>query len=277
MPLIKITVILMSMAPLLGLRVLITRPIHQAHNLIAQIQNFGGVAVHFPTLEIVPTKNIKKVELIIKKLNQYDFVIFISPNAVYHIAKSIHRICTFWPEKTKILATGPGTALALTQCNLPCHDYPKKDFSGSGLLNLTMLKNIAQKKILIIKGEGGRSYLARGLKAGGAQVDNLSAYRRQQPKINKSIRIPEPKSIDIIICTSHSGLKNLVNLLYPYWKIILLKKQLLVISSRLKDGANKLGFVKPPLISDNATNAAILKTLFSWREQSLWNHNPHRS
>lgn len=263
------------MAPLHGLHVLITRPIHQAHNLIAQIQNFGGVTVHFPTLEIVPSKNIKKVELIIKKLNQYDFVIFISPNAVYHIAKSIHRICTFWPENSKILATGPGTALALTQYNLPCDDYPKKDFSGSGLLNLAMLKNIAQKKILIIKGEGGRSYLARGLKARGAQVDNLNVYKRQQPEINKFINIPDPKSIDVIICTSQSGLKNLVNLLYPHWQTILLKKQLLVISSRLKDDAKKLGFVKPPLISDNATDTTILKTLFSWREQSLWNHNPH--
>ena len=265
------------MASLHGLRVLITRPIHQAHSLIAQIQNFGGVAVHFPTLEIVPTKNIEKVELIIKKLNEYDFVIFISPNSVFHIAKFIHRIYTFWPENSKSLATGPGTALALTQHNLPCHDYPKKDFSGIGLLNLDTLKNIEQKKILIIKGEGGRSYLARELTIRGAKVYNLNVYKRQQPKISKFICIPEQKSIDVIICTSHSGLKNLVNLLYPYWQTILLKKQLLVISSRLKDGAKKLGFVKPPLISDNATNAAILKTLFSWREQSLWNHNPHPS
>lgn len=265
------------MASLHGLRVLITRPIHQAQNLITQIQNFGGVAVHFPTLEIAPTKNIKNVELIIKNLNQYDFAIFISPNSVFHIAKSIQHIGIAWPENCKILATGPGTVLALTQCNLPCHDSPKKDFSSKGLLNLAMLKNIEQKKTLIIKGEGGRSYLARGLKARGARVDNLSIYKRQQPKINESINIPDPKSIDIIICTSHSGLKNLVNLLYPYWQTILLKKQLLVISPRLKDAAKKLGFVKPPLISDNATNTAILKTLFSWREQSLWNHNPHPS
>ena len=263
------------MASLHGLHILITRPTHQAQNLIAQIQNSGGVAVHFPTLEITPTENIKKNELIIKKLNQYDFVIFISPNSAFLIAKFIHRICPFWPENSKILATGPGTALALTQCNLPCHDYPKKDFSGNGLLNLAMLKNITQKKILIIKGEGGRSYLARGLKARGAKVDSLSVYKRQLPKIDNSTTIPDQKTIDVIICTSHNGLKNLVCLLYPYWKTILLKKQLLVISSRLKDGAKKLGFVKPPLISDNATNTAILKTLFSWREQTQWNHNPH--
>ncbi len=265
----------MSMASLNGLRILITRPTHQAHSLIDQIQKYGGVAIHFPTLEIIPTKNIKKIELILKKLNQFDFVIFISPNSVFYIEKFIHRICSFWPKNSKILATGSGTALALTQCNLPCHGYPKKNFSGKGLLNLAKLQNLNQKKILIIKGEGGRSYLARGLKARGAQVDNLNVYKRQLPKIDTFTCIPDEKSIDVIICTSHNGLKNLVCLLHPYWQAILFKKQLLVISNRLNDSAKKLGFVKPPLISDNATNTAILKTLFSWREQSLWNHNPH--
>lgn len=264
------------MTSLHGLRILITRPLHQAHDLITQIQKYEGVAVHFPTLEITPTNNIKKVELNIKKLNQYDFVIFISPNSVFYIAKSIRCICSSWPENTKILATGPGTALALTQCNLPCNEYPKKDFNGNGLLKLTTLQNINQKKILIVKGEGGRSYLAKGLKMRGAQVDNLNVYKRQLPKIDKST-IPNQKSTDVIICTSHSGLKNLVHLLYPYWQTILFKKQLLVISARLDDSAKKLGFVKPPLISDNATNTAILKTLFSWREQSLWNHKAHPS
>ncbi|MEN9916158.1 MAG: uroporphyrinogen-III synthase [Pseudomonadota bacterium] len=264
------------MASLNGLRVLITRPMHQAHSLIEQIQKYEGIAVHFPTLDIIPSKNIKKIELSIKKLNQYDFVIFISPNSAYYIAKSIHRICSFWPKNLKILATGPGTALALTQCDLPCHEYPKNDFSGKGILKLATLQNVNQKKFLIIKGEGGRAYLAESLKARGAQVDNLNVYKRQLPKIDKS-NIPNQKSIDIIICTSHSGLKNLVSLLYPYWQASLLKKQLLVISTRLQDSAKKLGFVKTPLISDNATNTAILNTLFSWREQSLWNHNPHSS
>lgn len=262
------------MTSLHGLRVLITRPIYQAKALAAQTQSYRGLAIHFPTLEIIRTKNIKKVELRIKKLKEYAFVIFISPNSVFNTAETIHRAWPSWPKNTKIIATGPGTALALKQHNLPCDDCPKKDFSGTGLLNLTALQGIKRKKILIIKGEGGRLYLAKGLKARGVQIDNLNVYKRKLPKIDKD-NIPNQEAIDIIICTSQSGLKNLVSLLYPYWEDILFKKQLLVISPRLASSAKKLGFVKPPLISDNATNAAILHTLFSWREQSLWNHSPH--
>ncbi len=262
------------MAALYGLRVLITRPAYQAKDLAVQTQHYGGLAVYFPTLEIIGTKNIKKITFCIKNLNQYDFIIFISPNSVFNVAKYIHTIWPIWPSNIKTIATGPGTALALKQYGLSSDSCPEKDFNGTGLLNLAALQDIKQKKILIVKGEGGRRYLAKGLKARGAHVDNLNVYKRQTPKVD-SAHIPYQEAIDIIICTSHSGLKNLVSLLYPYWQAILFKKQLLVISPRLADSAKKLGFVKPPLISDNATNAAMLQTLFSWRDQSIWNHNPH--
>src|SRR5205085_11381286 len=147
-------------------------------------QYYGGVAVRFPTLKIIGT-NIKKVVLTIKKIKQYDFVIFISPNSVFNTAEAIHRIwCSHWPKETKVIATGPGTALALKQHNLPCDNCPEKDFNDRGLLKLAALQNIKQKKILIIKGEGGRLYLAKSLKARGAQIENLNVYKRQLPKID---------------------------------------------------------------------------------------------
>jgi len=262
------------MASLHGLCTLITRPAHQAQDLAMHTQSSGGRVIYFPTLEIIGTKNIRKIILKMKKLNQYDLVIFISPNAVFKTAKYFQAFWPAWPRNLKIIATGPGTALSLKKHKLPCDNYPEKNFNGIGLLKLKALQNIKQKKILIIKGEGGRQYLAKSLKARGAQIDNLSVYKRQLPTVNK-IDIPNLEIIDVIICTSHSGLKNLISLLYPHWQDILFQKQLLVISARLAHSAKKLGFVKPPLISDNASHADIVQTLFSWREQSLWNHSPH--
>ena len=133
------------MTSLHGLRLLITRPVHQAKALAAQTQYYGGVANQLPTLEIIGT-NIKKVILGIKKLKEYDFVIFISPNSVFSTAEIIHRIWPLWPKNTKTIATGPGTALALKEHNLPCDNCPERDFNGTGLLNLTTLQDIKQKK-----------------------------------------------------------------------------------------------------------------------------------
>ena len=229
------------MKSLLDLKILITRPAHQAHELAIKIRLSNGIAICFPSLEIAPTP-IKPLTLALKKLPTYDFVLFISPNAVFKTAYPIHKL------------------------------YPEKDFSGTGLLTLPALQDLRQKKILILKGQGGRLYLAKELKSRGAHVNRLNVYKRQLPDPAKN-NIPDKNAVDVIICTSNSGLKNLVHLLYPIWQDILFEKQLLVISPRIADSAKKLGFVKSPLISDNASNTAILQTLFSWREQSTWNHS----
>lgn len=259
------------MKSLLDLKILITRPAHQARELAIQIKRFNGVAICFPTLEIVATP-IKPLTLALEKLPIYDFVLFISPNAVFKSAYPIHKLWPNWPQHVKTVATGPGTVLALKQHKLPSDYYPEKDFSGVGLLALSALQDLKQKKILILKGQGGRSYLAKELKSRGAYISRLNVYKRQLPESAKN-NIPDKNTADVIICTSHSGLKNLVHLLYPSWEDILFEQQLLVISPRIADSAKKLGFVKSPLISDNASNTAILQTLFSWREQFIWNHS----
>ncbi len=258
------------MKSLLDLKILITRPAHQAHELAIKIRLSNGIAICFPSLEIVPTP-IRPLTLTLKKLPIYDLVLFISPNAVFKTAYSIHKLWPDWPKHVKTVAIGPGTLLALKQHKLPTDYSPEKHFNGAGLLALPALQDIKQKKILILKGQGGRLYLAKELKSRGAHISHLNVYKRQLPDPTKN-NIPDKNAADVIICTSNSGLKNLVHLLYPSWQDILLEKQLLVISPRIAGSAKKLGFVKSPLISDNASNTAILQTLFSWREQFIWNH-----
>ena len=240
-----------------NLTILITRPTHQAKNLIAKIQAENGNPISFPTLEIIAIN--KKVALKqIRKMAEYDFVIFISPNTVFEIANYIHNAYPVWPKQTKIIAIGPGTVKALKLHNLPADYYPEKNFSSEGVLMLLPLQQPHQKNILIIKGQGGRSALSKTLKKRGAQITMLEVYKRSLPLAKT---IPNIKIIDIIICTSNDGLTNLLSLLQPAWGDDLFDKQLLVISARIADYAKTLGFVKPPLISDNASDATILQTL----------------
>ena len=56
---------------LTNLRVLVTRPAHQAQALCKQIQRFGGNVLSFPVLEIKPLEVVLPVEA-------YDLLIFIS-------------------------------------------------------------------------------------------------------------------------------------------------------------------------------------------------------
>jgi len=244
------------------LKVLITRPQQQAHDLAAAIQAYGGTVITFPTLEMTAiAKEIFSKQ--IEKITHYDFLIFLSPNAVLTLADARYKICSAGP--TKIIAIGPGTASALTQHGLSVDYCPEKNFSSEGLLELPPLKNPQQKKILILQGEQGRGYLSPALAKKGAHITTVNLYTRQCPHLTQA-GIPSAHTVNLIICTSNTGLKNLLTLLHAYWQDQLLNKQLLVISPRMADYAKKLGFVKPVLISDNASNAAILYALIGGRE-----------
>lgn len=250
------------------LSVMITRPKHQAEKLASDIQAHDGIPVFFPTIEIAPLDNTVFLSAVFKKIDQYDLVIFISPNAVFQAASYIHHFWAAWPKKTKIIAIGPGTINTLKLHGLSVDYYPEKNFNSEGLLTLPPLQNPNQKKILICQGENGGVTLINNLKERGATVNTLNIYKRQYPPIIKT-NIPRQSEVDIIICTSQTGLKNLVSLLQPYWHAALLDKQLLVISPRIAVLVKKLGFVKPPLISDNASNEAILQTLKMYAKSGL--------
>jgi len=249
------------------LKVLVTRPAEQATRLVAVIQAYGGTAISFPTLEITAVKKnslLKQIETI----DNYDFVIFLSPNTVLKTTDFIKKICYGWPVQTKTIAIGSGTANALKEQGLPVDYYPEKNFSSEGLLQLSSLQNLKQKKILILQGEKGRGYLEKELKKKGAQVITVNTYARRCPNVSKA-NIPDPGTVNVILCTSNTGLKNLLILLKPYWKKQLFNKQLLVISQRIADCAKKLGFVKQVIISDNAGQVAILQALWMYAKEGL--------
>jgi len=66
-----------------GAGVLVTRPRHQADELVAAIEALGGVAIPFPVIEIVP-RNAAEVHTEVAALQEPAITIFISRNAVDH-------------------------------------------------------------------------------------------------------------------------------------------------------------------------------------------------
>ena len=70
------------MSSLSGLGILVTRPAHQATYLLTRIKSLGGNPLLFPVLEIADVENVEPLLEIIDRLDEFDFAIFVSPNAV---------------------------------------------------------------------------------------------------------------------------------------------------------------------------------------------------
>ncbi|MEO8400874.1 MAG: uroporphyrinogen-III synthase [Gammaproteobacteria bacterium] len=246
--------------------VMVTRPKPQGQILCEKIKTLGGVPVYLPTIEIMPPENTTILKEQIAQLDQYDLIIFISPQAV---SQSIPLIRKHWPmppAKLKFLATGQGTANALHTAGFSTVIFPPEEWSTEGLLKLPILQNISQQKIALVRGEGGRELLADTLKARGANVTHFIAYRRTVPSLEKSesyASLLQQQKIDIIVCTSGESLHNLITLVGVANKSFLQDVALVVVSQRLVLLAKELQFTQV-FLAGNASHNMIIDSLESY-------------
>jgi uroporphyrinogen-III synthase len=197
---------------LAGIGIAITRPIDQAKKLAALITEAGGTPILFPLIEITPLADYSQFEAVISKIETYDWAIFISSNAVQNgMPKLIKQGI---PPSLKFAAIGPVTANELQSFGVIEVLTPKERFDSESLLTLPEITNVSSKKILIVRGVGGRDVLAETLKTRGAQVTFAECYQRTNPQTNCDLlaQLYTDKKLHGIVVTSSEAMRHLLDL-----------------------------------------------------------------
>ena len=237
--------------------ILILRPVQQAGTTIDAVTDQGWRAVHFPTMDITPAKNIdtSKTQEII---SHADWLVFISQNAVLHFlglygAEAI--------KNRKIAAVGRATAQLLQDKGLSVMVQPELDFSTEGLLGSADFSDVSGQQVVIVRGNGGREKLAEKLGERGARVTYLEVYERRLADSQPQQLLPYwPDGIQVIIATSNQLLDNLVTLCRETLGDQLFQKPVVVMSDRMRAHASKIGFEKIWL-AERSSNDEIIKTI----------------
>jgi uroporphyrinogen-III synthase len=192
-----------------GVGVLVTRPRRQAGGLVAEIAARGGRAIEFPVIEPRP-RSANAIAADVELLNAPDIAIFVSANAV--------RFGLDYSGDAQIAAIGPATAAALEKAGRPVDIRAAHGFNSERLLETPELRDVRDKVVRIIRGDGGRELLANTLRERGAVVEYLPVYRREIPeyeesKINTLCRELRSGGVDVVTVMSVETLENLVRLL----------------------------------------------------------------
>lgn len=248
---------------LAGLHVVVTRPRGQEQTLCQLIEAAGGVSLHYPVLEIedspAPAPQLQQ-------LTQFDLLIFISPNAV---ARGMNLINAHGGLPAGILTAtvGRGSGRELKRILGRAPDIvPTAQFNSEGLLALPQMQQMQGKRVLIIRGEGGRELLAETLRQRGAEVEYAEVYRRSRPKADNATLLHAwaRNEIDIIVVTSGEGLRNLYEMVGQLGRQWLRKTPVLVINERLLQLAQELGLEQSPIIAAEASDEGIVAALDAW-------------
>ncbi len=243
------------------LNVLITRPTKKAQALSSLLEEQNIACVNQPLFDYQP---LACSQTSASLLVNCDIIIFISIAAVEFAHKSF--AANQWRYQ-HIVAVGNATKTALHQLGINNVLSPNQE-NSEGLLTLAVLnKNLRNKSITIVRGDGGREYLAKHLKESGAMVNYLESYQRIWRTFTKNISKQWFKQqINCIVVTSNALLEKLVQLtigqsniqpLTSHWRSQCLW---VVASQRIADKAKLLGLERV-IISDGASEQAILKKL----------------
>jgi len=253
-----------SMTPTLtNQKILVTRPIRQAHKLCQLISKAGGQPIHFPVIEIIEIQDKSELSSQCASLNSGDIAIFISANAVEN---TLPFLLKYPVSKTlQLFAVGKKTATILSKKRLSVVCAPSP-FNSETLLTLPALQQsaIQGKKVVIFKGEGGRELLADSLRQRGASVSTVAVYQRIQP--SEPINITQVP--DIITITSVQSLHHLFSMLSE--KSWLKNTPLAVLGERIAKQACQ--FTQAPVfIAPFASDEGLLNAILEWHKNSLKN------
>jgi uroporphyrinogen-III synthase len=167
------------------MKAIVTRPAAQAAEWVARLAVHGVDAVALPLIAVLPPSDPAAVEAAWRALDTTALVMFVSPNAVERFFAARPTGLT-WPEATRAASVGPGTTQALRGCGLPPEAIvaPRADamqFDSESLWAVLQGEDWRGRHVLVVRGEGGRDWLAERLREAGATVGFVAAYRRAAP------------------------------------------------------------------------------------------------
>lgn len=225
--------------------ILLTRPGRISEQLKKNITDAGGRALHLPSMEIHAVTVPGVVKQLLAGLAEFDILIFVSRNAVKYTCEIFPGIVSKTHDKI-VFAIGSGTNEELQTAGFRGVTYTNSNTGSEALLALDELqqKNILNRKIMIMRGEGGRELLGESLLARGAKIQYAELYCRVKPQVEPVIisNMWREERPDAVVVTSAYGLSNLLEMTAEKERSIFLNTRLIVISQRLKSIAESLEF-----------------------------------
>jgi uroporphyrinogen-III synthase len=172
----------------MALRLIVTRPQAQAAGWVRQLRALGQEAEALPLIRIAPPADAAPVQQAWQRLGDFSLLMFVSANAVEHF---FGHASGPWPEGLRAGSTGPGTTAALRAAGVPeaCvlePDPAAQRFDSEALWARLAGEPWAGRRVAVVRGEDGRDWFADTLRAAGARLEFIAAYRRLPPLLDSA-------------------------------------------------------------------------------------------
>jgi uroporphyrinogen III methyltransferase/synthase len=201
--------------PLFGKRVLVTRPRDQAAEMVELLSRMGAEAIEAPMIRIVPPEDLGPLRRAVDNVNDFDWIVFSSTNSVDAFMTALlergHDVR--WLKTPRLCSVGPGTAERLARFGVR-PDLIPEEFRGEALVEaMAATGSLDGCRVLVPRADIGREVVVDGLRAAGALVNDVVAYRTvledaQQEDGPDVYRMLLEDAIHVVTFTSPSAVRN---------------------------------------------------------------------
>jgi uroporphyrinogen III methyltransferase/synthase len=263
-----------ALLPLLGKTVLVTRPRKQSEDITEQLEAVGATVIHCPTIEVLPPNSWAQLDGSIRRIREYDWVIFTSANGVRFFFERLGELAMEGSEVLSsrvVCAIGPATARALQNAGVAPR-VTASDSRAEGALRAIIEhvggeQNVGGLQFLIPRAKVAREILPASLRTLGARVDTVETYQTVKPEIARDsiLRLFTETSIDIVTFTSSSTVSNFASLVgLTDLSDLLAKVSIACIGPITAETANSYGLeniIQPELYNAEALVDSIVRSI----------------
>ncbi len=255
--------------PLYSLRILITRTRSQSSYLTELMTEEGAEIIEIPTIEIHPLPVEKKAGEWLRRVSDYDWIIFVSANAVeifMERLKQFHK--SHLDIGAKIACVGESTAKTLLGYGLKA-DLVPQDYKQEGLVEAFGKQAVKGQSFLFPCAKEGRDVLEKFLRRKGAKVDLWTIYENKTPAGTREKLLSLFKDrggVDILTFASSSSVDNFYKLFNAAQRRQWLKIPVAVIGPITAASVKKWGG-KVVVMPKKYTMQDLIKGLIQWSKR----------
>lgn len=176
-------------------RIVLTQPAPRVERLARRLRALGHEVACLPARRLVPLGDTPGTCTVPAALAGYDWVVFVSPGA---IDVAVAALGADWPAGTGVAVIGPGSAEALADAGVsPAPGRlvmpASPPYDADALLRTPPFDQPAGLRVLVLRGEQGRTDWIDVLRTRGAHVDAVSIYRSEaaEPAADEVARLRE--------------------------------------------------------------------------------------
>jgi uroporphyrinogen-III synthase len=254
-----------STLPLAGQRVVITRTSGKADSMALRLRELGAEPIVYPTIAYAPPEDASLLEAALKRLEdgQYDWLILTSAQAVKAVAECKSSIIQ--QTALSVAAIGPATAKSCVKLLGVQPAAVPEQFIAEGMA--AALGDLAGKRVLLPNADIARPVLEERLRATGALVDRVVAYRNVIAPDNgvDMATMLAAGQIGAVTFTSGSTARGFVQKVGPAAPELLGRTVIACIGPATADVCHEIGLV-PQVVAAVFTEEGLVDALIAYME-----------